>query len=1001
MARLPDEVIQRIKAEVSLLRLVESQGYQLQKQGKDYAICCPFHEDKEPSCIITPKSNLFNCFGCGAAGSVIDWVMKTQGVSFRFACEILQKDIAVVTESGTKTLKQNTKTKLDCPLSQGADDQTVLREVIEFYHQTLKESPEALAYLEERGLNNPELIEHFKLGFANRSLGYRLPETVYKAGKLIRGQLKAIGIVRDTGHEHLNGSIIVPVIDDQSNITEVYGRKITKALRPGTPDHLYLPGPHKGVWNVECLKENKEVILCEALIDAMTFWVNGFKNVTASYGVNGFTTDHLAAFKANNIERILIAYDRDESGNKAADELAKQLQEEGFACYRIEVPKGMDINEYANSVMPANKSLGLIIRQAIWMGDDQAPSRHEEPTAKKQFDAQIKTLAEQVNAINESRPLPEPPASVEPALPAAIDAETSDHETTIKLGERRYRIRGLGKNLSFDQLKINILVSKGEAFHVDNLDIYSARHRAAYIKQAAMELGVSDDVLKSDLGKVLLKLEELQEQQIKGTLDAENKQPELSDSEKQTALELLKDKNLLDRILIDFSAMGVVGEETNKLVGYLAGVSRKLDKPLAVIIQSSSAAGKSSLMDAILNVMPEEERVQYSAMTGQSLFYMGETNLQHKILAIAEEEGVEQASYALKLLQSEGEITIASTGKDETTGNLVTKEYKVQGPVMLFLTTTAIDVDEELLNRCLVLTVNENREQTEAIHAQQRFEETLEGLLASETKKDLIALHRNAQRLLKPLKVVNPYADQLTFLNDKTRTRRDHKKYLTLIRSVALLHQYQRTVKTATKNNEAIEYIEVQLSDIEIANKLAHEVLGRTLDELPPQTRKLLQHIHAMVAEHCKVDGIKQSDYRFSRRGIREYTSWGLTQIAVHCQRLEAMEYLITHSGTRGQTMNYELRYEGQGENGHQFMLGLIEPQKLNYDKKLSGLSENKSGSNRPQIGGVSGSNRKDKKPLNASDNAVFEKNKHKSAEKALFPVNNKNNRNHALVVEV
>jgi hypothetical protein len=114
-------------------------------------------------------------------------------------------------------------------------------------------------------------------------------------------------------------------------------------------------------------------------------------------------------------------------------------------------------------------------------------------------------------------------------------------------------------------------------------------------------------------------------------------------------------------------------------------------------------------MDAVLNLMPEEERIQYSAMTGQSLYYLGETSLQHKILAIAEEEGVRQAAYALKLLQSDGELKIASTGKDEQSGELMTREYTVQGPVMLMLTTTAIDVDEELLNRCLVLTVNESR----------------------------------------------------------------------------------------------------------------------------------------------------------------------------------------------------------------------------------------------------------------------------------------------------
>ena len=125
-------------------------------------------------------------------------------------------------------------------------------------------------------------------------------------------------------------------------------------------------------------------------------------------------------------------------------------------------------------------------------------------------------------------------------------------------------------------------------------------------------------------------------------------------------------------------------------------------------------------MDAVLAFVPEEERVKYSAMTGQSLFYMGETDLKHKVLAIVEEEGAERASYALKLLQSEGELTIASTGKDPATGKLVTQEYRVEGPVMIFLTTTAIELDEELLNRCLVLTVDEDREQTQAIHRLQR-----------------------------------------------------------------------------------------------------------------------------------------------------------------------------------------------------------------------------------------------------------------------------------------
>ncbi|MFU9139254.1 DNA primase, partial [Erwinia tasmaniensis] len=359
-------------------------------------------------------------------------------------------------------------------------------------------------------------------------------------------------------------------------------------------------------------------------------------------------------------------------------------------------------------------------------------------------------------------------------------------------------------------------------------------------------------------------------------------------------------------------------------------------------IQSSSAAGKSSLMDAVLGLMPEEERVQYSAMTGQSLYYLGETSLQHKILAIAEEEGVRQAAYALKLLQSDGELKIASTGKDESSGELVTREYSVKGPVMLMLTTTASDVDEELLNRCLVLTVNESREQTQAIHALQRRAQTLEGLLASSEKQYLTRLHQNAQRLLRPLKVVNPYAEQLTFLSDKTRTRRDHMKYLTLIQSVALLHQYQREVKRAEHRGSFIEYIRVQPSDIRLANRLSHEILGRTLDEMPPQTRKLLILLREMVEAMASVQNCPASEIRFTRRDIRAWTNWSDSQLKNHCLRLTEMEYLLLHGGCRGHLLRYELLWDGgNGEEAH--LCGLLDVENNEGDECKSGSDKGKS----------------------------------------------------------
>jgi hypothetical protein len=312
-------------------------------------------------------------------------------------------------------------------------------------------------------------------------------------------------------------------------------------------------------------------------------------------------------------------------------------------------------------------------------------------------------------------------------------------------------------------------------------------------------------------------------------------------------------------------------------------------------------------MDAVLSFVPEEERVSYSAMTGQSLFYMGEEDLKHKVLAVVEEEGAERASYALKLLQSEGELTIASTGKDPITGKLVTHTYRVAGPVGLFLTTTAISVDEELLNRCIVLTVDEGKEQTRAIHERQREGQTLEGLLAKVERKQLRTLHQNAQRLLQPLLVVNPFARELSFADSRTRTRRDHMKYLTLIRTVALLHQHQREVKTAEHWGQILRYIEVAREDIAVAEKLASAVLGRGLDELPPQTQRLADLIDTMVTERARAQGIAREHVRFSRRDVREHTSWGHTQVKVHMQRLEELEYVLVHRGLRGQGYVYEL----------------------------------------------------------------------------------------------
>jgi DNA primase catalytic core len=980
MARIPDAEVERVKREVDLVALVEESGVKLHRQGKDWAGLCCWHEDHQPSLVVSPEKRLWHCLGaCAIGGTAIDWVMRRDGLAFREAVELLQHRLG----SSPASLP-DAESPLPPVVEAWMDDVEKMAAVVAYYRATLQETPEALRYLARRGLESAELLERFQLGFANRTLTLRLPSNRTKIGAELRERLVELGIFRrGTGHEHMNGRITVPLFDERGAVVGMYGRVIRSNLHASTPDHLNLPGPLRGIFNREALT-SKELILCEALFDAMSFWAAGYRHVTATRGADNLTDELFEAMLAHGTERVHIAFDRDRAGEEGAAAVAEKLMAQGIECFRVQFPRDMDANQYARRVQPAEKSLGLALRSAQWLGKAASvvvsslatPEAALQPAAAPPLAAAAPPeltvpASPAAPALEETIAAEELPASPAPPQPGSdLAAELRGEEVVLWLGDRRYRVRGLFKNLSFELLRINLLASRQDAFFVDTFDLYSARARLAFAKQVATELAIDEAIARHDVGRVLLKLEALQEEAIHAALaPAEPQAAPMSEAEREEALAFLRDPRLVDRLREDFVHCGVVGEEANTLVGYFAATSRKLKSPLAVLIQSSSAAGKSALLEAVLAMMPEEERVKYSAMTGQSLFYMSEQDLRHKILALVEEEGAQRASYALKLLQSEGELTIASTGKDPHSGRLVTHEYKVEGPVAILLTTTAVDIDEELLNRCLILTVDEDREQTRAIHRQQRESWTLEGFLREEEREAILARHRNAQRLLDSLPVLNPYAPRLEFLDTQVRTRRDHKKYLALIATIALLHQHQRRrVKVQTRRRGEVECVEVALSDIALANRLAHEVLGRTLDELPPQTRRLLKLLDAMVAEACEKLQIDRSDYRFHVRQVREWTGWGQTQLRLHLARLVDLEYVVVHRGGRGQTFVYELVYDGSGEDGRPFLPRLIDVEALErrlYDgnlsglePSLSGLDADLSGSNRPQIGEVSGASR-------------------------------------------
>ncbi|MCP4498736.1 MAG: DNA primase [Deltaproteobacteria bacterium] len=943
MARIPERQLEQLKR-LSLAALVEASGIALSRRGANLAGLCPFHEEDTPSLIITVEKNLFHCFGCDAGGGPIDWIMRRENLAFREAVALLSER-AKLKKDGTKAEQSDgrsdgqsdgrrirqrkrapSEAEKSCPLTKEATGNKLLTQVASFYHEALHDDDKALALLEERGLNDERLIEHFQLGACNRSLlGTRLPTAKTVAGDVIRLNLLAANVTRKTGHEQLGGCLVVPFYDAEDKVAKLYGRKTGKW---SAVEHLYLAGPHAGILNRADVEKADVVVLCEAPLDALSFWVSGVENVTCSFGASTFT-DELLLLLASK-KRVLVAFDADKAGDEGLTKLKAKLEEQApkVAVERIRFAPGYD----ANDVLVRRGKAELASLVASFMASNVAPIEQAK-VAEEEVGMDVKVANEPLPLAASALQMPvqkeacdevkEEETANEPSLNApSVEVNAERDEVHVTIGKLSFRVRGLKKNVSFDVLKVNVRVMKGDLLHVDNFDLYGAKSRSFFAKSASMELHIKVDEMKRSLGRLMFLLEEHQENTRK-----EREQPkvvELSPAEKEEAMKLLMDPHLLLSVLEDFETVGVTGEETNKLVGFLASISRKLDKPLAIMVQSSSAAGKSSLMDAVLSFVPDEDKVAYSAMTGQSLFYMADGDLRHKVLAVAEEEGAERASYALKILQSEGKLCIASTGKDVESGRLVTSEYEVEGPVAIFTTTTAIDVDEELLNRCLVLTVDEDGDQTTAIYAGQRSLETHAGLGQAVQKEAVLRRQRNAQRLLLPLQVVNPYALNLTFPNHLVRLRRDHAKYLTLLRTIALTFQHQRPLKTLSlEGQKDVQYVEVELSDIDLANALMQDVLGRSLDELAPQTRKMLGLIEHLVQAKADEEMCSRVDVLFTRQEVRSKIKMSSSQLHLHLTRLVELEYLFCTRRKGERSLSYGLIWSTDDDNGMLQLTGL------------------------------------------------------------------------------
>ena len=507
------EEIEAIKNAHDLRAVIESYDIKLKKKGSNYVGLCPFHQEKTPSFTVNPKTNLYHCFGCNAGGDVIGFICKKDDISFREAIEKLRGQKIEHREQ-----KPEKKAK-ESPAPESSINRThLLNRVVSFYHKTFCEDPRALEYLKSRGITDNAIFSDFTIGYSNGTLLNTIPDE----GD-IREALQEIGILNERGHEMFYGCAVFPLFDENKDCVGLYGRKITG----GEPAHLYLPGPRRGVFNYQAAKRSKSIILTEAIIDALTLYNAGFKDVLPCYGVHGFTKDQLDLITRSQVKEVYICFDLDDAGKEGAEKIAAQLKEKGMEPYIVQLP-----------TIPLPSTVDKVDINTFFLLTADASAIFEKLFRESNHRAAIRS---DKIVMHEQKAF-----------------EKTDTGLVVQYGDRRYDVRGITREGV--KLKATIKAAKQKPgdkaprFHLDTVDLYSNRSRLFFAKACAVLFSEKEEIINEDITRLI----DLAESWTPSSSDASTVQ-KMTKAEEDEALEFLKDPELFSRILIDFETVGLTG----------------------------------------------------------------------------------------------------------------------------------------------------------------------------------------------------------------------------------------------------------------------------------------------------------------------------------------------------------------------------------------------------------------------------------------------------------
>jgi predicted transcriptional regulator len=444
-------------------------------------------------------------------------------------------------------------------------------------------------------------------------------------------------------------------------------------------------------------------------------------------------------------------------------------------------------------------------------------------------------------------------------------------------------------------LKISPLTPEGGTIAISvrhNLDLYNDTQVEKLIRKTATKLEIGTSVIEASINELTEALEQYRLEQLEKT-DQKPQTKQLTEQEKQEALQLLQQTDLLKKTNELIGESGIIGEEINRLIMYLIFSSRKREQPLHIISLGSSGTGKTHLQESIGNLMPEEEKIEITTLSENAFYYFGQQELKHKLILIEDLDGAEGALYPIRELQSKKKISKTIAFKN-TKGETKTTNITVEGPVCVAGCTTKETIYEDNANRSFLIYLDESPEQDQKIMTYQRSVSA--GQIDYNTQNTAKTLLLNSQYLLKPIKVINPFAEILELPHEVLKPRRTNAHYLQFIELITYYHQHQRALKYDEETGE--EYIETTIADIKNANELIKEVLIRKADTLSGRSRNQLEKFK---------QSLNDKTYFFTNAQLRNTLKIAKTTAQYHLNTWLDIGLITKIHDKENQTYHYKL----------------------------------------------------------------------------------------------